>query len=91
MHVKKYNPCRTCLCIRCNCIQCKFEHFYNCYPVNAGCVHCMMTDNDKPVKECDGFRPRVSKTLYKIKLRRKNPYQNIAKLIASLHREIKKL
>lgn len=89
--IYKYNPCKSCLCLRCDCLLCKYEKFYSSYPVNAGCIYCMMHDNDIPVKECDGFRPRSVGVKYKIRFRRKNPYVSIAKLIVALHTEIKKL
>lgn len=89
--VRKYNPCKFCLCLRCNCILCPYEKFYNCFPTNPACIKCMMDDNDKPIKECNYFRPRTTKHLYHIKIKRKDPYKRVAKLLASLHSEIKKL
>ena len=89
--IKKVNPCKSCLCLRCSCLLCPYEKFYDCFPTNAGCIHCMMHDNDKPVVECQFFKPRTTKRIYRIKIRRKDPYKGIAKLLVALHSEIKRL
>lgn len=85
------NICKSCLCLRCHSISCKYEKFYNCYPTNAGCVYCLMQENEKPVIECDGFQPRKRGEVFKIKLRSKNRYSKIAKLLFTLHSEFKRL
>ena len=89
--VKKSNICKSCLCLRCNVISCKYEKYYNCYPTNAGCVYCLMHENETPIEECDGFKPRQAKQFYKIKLKRKNPYYQIAKSLFTLHSQLKRL
>lgn len=89
--VQKYNPCKSCICRRCNCLFCPYEKYFSCYPANAGCVYCMMQENDKPVLECPNFHIRSTAHFYKVRARRKNPYQGIARLISALHNEIKKL
>lgn len=89
--IKKYNPCRECLCMRCHPITCKYEKFYNAYPANAGCVHCMYIESDQPVVQCESFRIRRFTKSYKIKAKRKNPYEGIARLLVALHKEFKRL
>lgn len=84
--------CARCLCMRCGAVNCPYNQLYNCYPSNAGCVHCLQTERNEPLLECEFFKPyKTMSVTYKIKCRRKNPYYNIARLLQSLHSEFKKL
>lgn len=89
--VKKYNICKSCLCLRCQSLLCPYEQHYNCYPTNAGCVHCMMLENETPVTICSSFNPRSRVKVYRIRAKRKNPYYTIATLLHMLHNEFKHL
>lgn len=89
--IRKINPCKSCLCIRCNSLLCPYEKFYNCYPTNPSCIKCLMDDNDRAITDCKFFTPRTTKHIYKIRVKRRDPYKNIAKLLASLHTEFKRL
>lgn len=89
--IAKYNPCKSCLCMRCMSLACPYEHFYNCYPNNAGCIRCMFTDNDKPVLECEHFQIRRRGEFYKIRVKRKDPYYRLATFLKLLHNEIKSI
>lgn len=88
---KKYNICKSCLCLRCQSLLCPYEKNFNCYPTNAGCVRCMMIESDTPVTECEFFNSRSRVKVYKVKAARKNPYYRIATLLQMLHNEYKNL
>lgn len=89
--IKKYNICKSCMCLRCQSLFCPYEKHYSCYPVNAGCLRCMFTESDVPVTECEHFTCRSRVKVYKVKAKRKNPYYRIATLIQMMHNEIKSL
>lgn len=90
---KQYHlACSKCLCMRCNAIACPYESMYKCFPNNAGCMECMRIERNEPLLECEKFSLyRTSSLSFKIKVKRKNPYYNIARLLNALHKEFKKL
>lgn len=51
----------------------------------------MMSERGEPLLECEYFKMFTGKPMYKVKVKRKNPYYKIAKLLQALHTEFKQL
>ena len=86
-------PCSSCMCARCSCLFCTYEKYYRSLPVNGGCYHCLMTENDSPVTDCKNFSPFSPKPFFKIRFKRRkvNNYELLARLLEALITEYKKL
>jgi len=86
-------PCNECMCARCSCLFCIYEKHYRSLPVNGGCYHCLMTNNDTAITDCEYFSPFSPKPFFKIRYKRRkvDSYDRLARLLAATIKEFKKL